>query len=91
MNGNGFSLYILKIANPLKYKIAIGFSSSSSSVLMISIPLPPTQDQLPYDDGIPMETQRHKIQMDLLIDTFTIWLENREDGYATLKICIIRV
>ncbi len=27
----------------------------------------PNQDQLPWDDGIPMETQRHKLQMDILI------------------------
>jgi hypothetical protein len=26
----------------------------------------PTQDTLPSDDGIPMETHRHKLQMDLL-------------------------
>lgn len=23
--------------------------------------LPPTQDELPYDDGIPIETPRHKL------------------------------
>lgn len=45
------------------------------------IPLPPTQDELPCDDGIPMETQRHKLQMDLLLDTLQSWLDHREDGY----------
>ncbi len=25
----------------------------------------PTQDELPCDDGIPMETQRHKMQSDI--------------------------
>lgn len=45
------------------------------------IPLPPTQDELPCDDGIPMETQRHKLQMDLLLDTLQSWLDQREDGY----------
>jgi Uma2 family endonuclease len=30
-----------------------------------------------------MESQRHKMQMDLLIDTFSTWLEQREDGYAS--------
>jgi hypothetical protein len=29
------------------------------------IKLPPTQDELPSDDGIPMETQRHGLQMQL--------------------------
>jgi len=32
------------------------------------ISLPPTQDELPCDDGIPMETERHKHQSDLLIN-----------------------
>ena len=41
-----------------------------------------TQDDLPYDDGEPMETQRHKWQMDLLIDGLSTWLEGREDGYV---------
>ncbi len=44
--------------------------------------LPPTQDGLPYDDGVPMESQRHKLQMDLLIDALIPWLDAREDGYV---------
>ncbi|MEY2977889.1 MAG: hypothetical protein RLZZ435_2028 [Cyanobacteriota bacterium] len=43
----------------------------------------PTQDELPCDDGIPMETQRHKMQMDLLIDTLEKWIDQREDGYVS--------
>jgi Uma2 family endonuclease len=42
----------------------------------------PTQDELPSDDGIPMETQRHKLQMDLLIYPLIPWLKNREEGYV---------
>jgi Uma2 family endonuclease len=42
----------------------------------------PTQDELPCDDGVPMETQRHKFQMDLLMDTLLPWLDRREDGYV---------
>lgn len=45
------------------------------------IPLPPTQDELPCDDGIPMETQRHKLQMDLLVDPLWAWLKDR-DAYV---------
>jgi Uma2 family endonuclease len=41
----------------------------------------PNQDQLPCDDGEPMETQRHKMQMDLLIETLYPWLEARDNGY----------
>ncbi|NCR01862.1 MAG: Uma2 family endonuclease [Microcystis aeruginosa L211-11] len=42
----------------------------------------PTQDELPCDDGVPMETQRHKLQMDILIDALFPWLAAREDGYV---------
>lgn len=43
----------------------------------------PTQDDLPCDDGVPMETQRHKFQMDLLLETIYPWLAQRQDGYAS--------
>ncbi len=44
------------------------------------IVLPPTQDDLPCDDGIPMETERHKLQMDLLIYTLRPWLDRHPEG-----------
>jgi Uma2 family endonuclease len=47
------------------------------------VAMPPTQADLPYDDGIPMETQRHKAQMDLLIDALIPWLAERQDGYVS--------
>jgi Uma2 family endonuclease len=47
-----------------------------------SVQMPPTQAELPCDDGIPMETQRHKFQMDILIDTIQPWLDQRTDGYV---------
>jgi Uma2 family endonuclease len=46
------------------------------------VTLPPTQADLPYDDGIPMESQRHKFQLDMLIDTLLPWLAMRADGYV---------
>ena len=47
------------------------------------IALPPTQDELPCDDGVPMETSRHKHQMDLLIYPLRPWLkQHTEDGYV---------
>jgi Uma2 family endonuclease len=46
------------------------------------IELPPTQEELPYDDGVPMESARHKAQMDLLIDTLIPWLSQRDDGFV---------
>jgi Uma2 family endonuclease len=48
----------------------------------LGIILPPTQDELPCDDGEPMETARHRQQMFLLLETFQHWLDQRPDGYA---------
>ncbi|BDA66814.1 protein of unknown function DUF820 [Rivularia sp. IAM M-261] len=48
----------------------------------ISIALPPTQAELPYDDNTNMESQRHKVQIELLIDTLLPWLDQRPDGYV---------
>jgi Uma2 family endonuclease len=45
------------------------------------VTLPPTQDELPSDDGIPMETQRHRLQMELLIDPLSRWLKDK-DAYV---------
>jgi Uma2 family endonuclease len=42
----------------------------------------PTQDDLPCDDDDKMETLRHKLQMDLLIDTLYPWLQERSDGFV---------
>jgi Uma2 family endonuclease len=54
----------------------------SYSETELKITLPPTQEELICDDGIPMETQRHKLQVDFLIDQLLLWLEQREDGYV---------
>ncbi|NET90759.1 MAG: Uma2 family endonuclease [Kamptonema sp. SIO1D9] len=56
---------------------------SETSFAEIDVKLPPTAAELPSEDNIPMETQRHKMQMDLLIDTTEIWLAQRSDGYAS--------
>lgn len=55
---------------------------SETTIAAPDIQLPPTQAELPYDDGVPMESARHKAQMDLLIDALIPWLEQREDGYV---------
>jgi hypothetical protein len=41
------------------------------------IKLPPTQDELLSDDGIPMETQRHGLQMQLLVRPLSQWLKTQ--------------
>ena len=55
---------------------------SETTLAEPDVQLPPTQAELPYDDGIPMESARHKAQMDLLIDALLPYLEQREDGYV---------
>lgn len=45
-----------------------------------AVVLPPTQDELPCDDGVPMESERHKLQMDLLIYPLKPWLERHPEG-----------
>ena len=55
----------------------------SAVLIEHGVTLPPTQDELPYDDGVPLETERHRLQIDLLIDTLTPWLAQRpHGGYA---------
>ncbi len=43
---------------------------------------PPSQDELPSCDDIPMETGRHRIQMELLLDALERWLVPRPDGFV---------
>lgn len=43
----------------------------------------PTQDDLPCDDDIPMETYRHKLQMDILVDAYYNWqTANQRQGFV---------
>jgi Uma2 family endonuclease len=43
---------------------------------------PPGQDELPYDDGAPMETARHRAQMSLLIDSLAAAWSDRRDFFV---------
>ena len=42
----------------------------------------PTEDDLPYDDGEPMETARHRDQMILLIESLKAYWSDRQDYYV---------
>ncbi len=42
------------------------------------VALPPTQDELPYSDGVPMESERHVLQMQLLMDTLRSHWSDRD-------------
>lgn len=43
---------------------------------------PPTQDELPYSDGVPMESNLHVLQMYLLIETLKLYWANRSDVFV---------
>jgi len=43
----------------------------------------PTQDELPCDDGVPMDTEQHRLQMDLLINSLKPWLSQAKKGYVS--------
>lgn len=53
------------------------------------IQVPPTQLELPYDDGVSMESARHKAQMDLLIDALIPWWERRVLRITNVLACLI--
>ena len=45
--------------------------------------LPPTEDELPSDDGVPMETLRHRLQMNLLIEPIELAWADRDDFFVS--------
>jgi len=48
----------------------------------LGIAWPPTEDELPYDDGRPMETERHALQLQLLLDPLRLYYTGRQDAYV---------
>lgn len=44
--------------------------------------LPPTHDQLPCSDGVPMETERHQFQLELLTQTLRLHWTDQTEGYV---------
>jgi Uma2 family endonuclease len=51
-------------------------------------PVPPRGEDLPCDDGEPMETERHRAQMNLLIDTLRESWRDRADIYVAGNMAI---
>ncbi|MGD9891092.1 MAG: Uma2 family endonuclease [Dehalococcoidia bacterium] len=43
---------------------------------------PPTEDELPYSDDLPMDSPRHRLQMNLLIETLELHWADREDIFV---------
>jgi len=60
--------------------------STDSSVKLdgsLQVAMPPTQHELPCEDEENLETERHKLQMDLLIYPLRDWLTRQQrDGYV---------
>ena len=54
---------------------------SQAELQALGIEWPPTEDELPYDDGMPMETQRHALQLQLLQDPLRLYWAERQDVY----------
>lgn len=52
------------------------------ATLDCGIPLPPRGEDLPCDDGEPLETSRHRIAMNVLIDSLDHHWQNRNDYYV---------
>ena len=50
--------------------------------ILASIEALPTEDELPCDDGEPMETPRHREQMELLIQSLQTYWTGRTDYYV---------
>ncbi|MGH2588846.1 MAG: Uma2 family endonuclease [Dehalococcoidia bacterium] len=46
------------------------------------VPWPPTEDDLPSSDGMPMETHRHVLQMTLLMDVLMVLWADRTDVFV---------
>jgi Uma2 family endonuclease len=48
----------------------------------LGVEWPPSEDELPCDDGMPMETQRHVMQLQLLMDPLRLFWAERQDVYV---------
>ncbi|XXT21984.1 Uma2 family endonuclease [Sorangium sp. So ce429] len=54
----------------------------ASETSLVPIP-PPGEDELPHDDGEPMESDRHRKQMLLLIESLDLFWKGRDDVYVS--------
>jgi Uma2 family endonuclease len=48
----------------------------------LGVEMPPTEDELPYDDGMPMESERHVLQLQWLLDPLRRFWADRQDVYV---------
>ncbi len=50
--------------------------------ILTPLEIPPTEEALPTSDGIPMETQRHVLQMYLLMEPLNLYWADRQDFFV---------
>ncbi|KYF53063.1 hypothetical protein BE04_31675 [Sorangium cellulosum] len=60
------------------------YASETSLVPIV----PPGEDELPHDDGEPMESDRHRKQMLLLIESLDLSWKDRDDVYVSGNMAI---
>jgi Uma2 family endonuclease len=55
---------------------------SLEELAALGVEMPPTEDELPYDDGMPMESERHVLQLQLLLGPLRRFWADRQDVYV---------
>jgi Uma2 family endonuclease len=61
----------------------------STALARFHVPeLPPGEDELPYDDGEPMDTERHRKQMNLLSGSLELAWDDRQDFYVGANMAV---
>jgi len=64
------------MSNPALAKNIVTPSPPQKSIILS------TFTKLACDDDIPLETEQHKLQMELLIDSLRLWLDKFPNGYV---------
>ncbi len=82
------SAYALKNIPQKNWPIRYDLFNDSPQVIQleqssINLQKLPTQDDLPCSDGVPMETEQHRLQMELLINSLKPWLNKSNKGYVS--------
>lgn len=63
-------------------RMSIFTEADRAALACRGIPMPPTQDELPFDDGVPMDSEQQALQMDLLFETLRLHWAERDDVHV---------
>ncbi len=77
-----YALLQLPCVLPLIGKGQLMAEVTLAELAELGVEFPPTEDELPYDDGMPMESQRHAIQLQLLMDPLRLYWTDRHDVFV---------